>query len=53
MENFNRKMQRYKNYMEMLEIKNTFNGLISQLDRAKERISDLEYKSLEITQDGK
>lgn len=53
MENFNSKMERYEKHMKMLEIKNVFNGLISQFDRAKERISDIEDKSLEITQDGK
>lgn len=52
MQNFNRKMERYKNHMEMLEIKNVFDGLIRQLDSAKERINHLEDKSLVITQDG-
>lgn len=49
-----------KNQMEILEIKkqtksmkqmkNTFNGLISRLDTAKERISKPEDRSTEITQ---
>lgn len=37
----------------MLETKNAFSELIGQLDIPKERISDIEDKSAEITQDRK
>lgn len=57
-ENWIRKTQTLrKNQMEMIEMKNTvternksFNGLISNFNTDKERISELEHHSIEITQ---
>lgn len=45
-----------KNWKEMLELKNSvtemnaFDGLISQLDTAEERVGELEYGSIETSQ---